>query len=243
MKVNNRKTSFVLHLDMLEDLDDMTVVEKAALLDFVVGYNNGTVSINDIPNGAEKRYFRLFANQFDRDTEKWEITREARSAAGKKGGRPKKQSKAKKANASLEKQSKAKKAVNVKVNGNVDVDEKGNEDVLSLVDLAAPKSTTEAKSISNDDCPYSEIVASYNEILGSELQTCKIATPARKAALRRTWAFLNHDTEAFRKYFQQVKASDFLCGRTKKSDWKSGFDWLMIQKNVVKIIEGNFANA
>ena len=84
--MEKRKTSFVLHLDMLEDIEEMTTEEKAELLDFVVGYNKGTLKIDDVKSGSSRRFFRLFANQFDRDHDKWMNTKQKRQEAGKKGG-------------------------------------------------------------------------------------------------------------------------------------------------------------
>jgi hypothetical protein len=113
--MEERKTSFVLHLDMLEDIQEMTNEEKAAFLDFVVNYNLGKINLEDIPAGATKRYFRLFANQFDRDHQKWMNTKEKRKQAGKKGGLAK-ASKPSKCYDSLANASDAKHKVNVNVN-------------------------------------------------------------------------------------------------------------------------------
>ena len=82
------KTSFVLHLDMLEDIADMNSEEKASFLDFVIGYNDGTITIDDVESASDRRFYRLFQKQFDRDTSKWLKTKASRSKAGKKGGRP-----------------------------------------------------------------------------------------------------------------------------------------------------------
>lgn len=73
-------------------------------------------------DAATSMAFSFIKSALDRDAEKWEEVREKRREAGKLGGRPKKQTKAKKANAFCEKQkkqSKAKKAVNENVNVNV----------------------------------------------------------------------------------------------------------------------------
>jgi hypothetical protein len=122
--MEERKMSFVLHLDMLEDIKEMTTEEKAAFLDFVCGYNLGTMSIDDIEAGATKRYFRLFANQFDRDHQKWMATKEKRKIAGQKGGLAK-ASKPSNCYDNLANASDAKHNVNVNVNSNVNA----NKDV------------------------------------------------------------------------------------------------------------------
>ncbi|RLC66171.1 MAG: hypothetical protein DRH97_06910 [Chloroflexi bacterium] len=115
--------SFVLHLDMLEDIKEMTTEEKAGFLDFVVNYNLGLVNLDDIEAGATKRYYRLFAKQFDRDHAKWMTTKEKRREAGKKGGL----AKASKCYDNLANASDAKHNVNVNVNGNINENENENE--------------------------------------------------------------------------------------------------------------------
>jgi hypothetical protein len=84
--MTERKTSFVLHLDMLEDIDEMTDAEKASFLDFAIKYNLGLINLEDIESAHDRRYYRLFANQFDRDHAKWMTTKDKRREAGKKGG-------------------------------------------------------------------------------------------------------------------------------------------------------------
>jgi hypothetical protein len=86
MTQKKEKESFVLHLDMLQDVKHMSIEEKAQFLDFVINYNEGRASIDDLEPGMFKSFMRLFANQFDRDTEKWEKTRQRRSESGRKGG-------------------------------------------------------------------------------------------------------------------------------------------------------------
>lgn len=71
--------------------------------------------------------FEPIKAQLTRDAEKWENTCKARSEAGKKGGRPKKQSKANKPIGFFEKQNKAKKADNDNDNDNVNVNDNVND--------------------------------------------------------------------------------------------------------------------
>jgi len=84
--MNEIKQSFVLHLDMLQDVKEMSDEEKAKFLDFIIGYNEGKASIDDVEHGMFRSFLRLFANQFDRDTDKWKATQRRRAEAGRKGG-------------------------------------------------------------------------------------------------------------------------------------------------------------
>jgi hypothetical protein len=119
------KESFVLHLDMLQDVKHMSIEEKAQFLDFVINYNEGRASIDDLEPGMFKSFMRLFANQFDRDTEKWEKTRQRRSESGRKGGLAKSSKCYEKPSKCYEKPSKAKHNVNVNVNVNKNENENG----------------------------------------------------------------------------------------------------------------------
>jgi hypothetical protein len=123
-KIKN-KESFVLHLDMLQDVKHMGIEEKAQFLDFVINYNEGRASIDDLEPGMFKSFMRLFANQFDRDTEKWEKTRQRRSESGRKGGLAKSSKCYEKPSKCYEKPSKAKHNVNVNENENKNKNENG----------------------------------------------------------------------------------------------------------------------
>lgn len=61
-------------------------------------------------SGALKMAFIFMSQQLERDGQKWEETCEARSEAGRKGGRPPKAKESKKTNCFFEKQKKAKEA-------------------------------------------------------------------------------------------------------------------------------------
>ena len=131
--MTERKTSFVLHLDMLEDIDEMTDAEKAGFLDFAIKYNLGLIKLEDIESAHDRRYYRLFANQFDRDHAKWVTTRDKRREAGKKGGQAK-ASKASNCHDIVAFASDAKHKGNVKVKEKVNVKDNVNVNDKHMVD-------------------------------------------------------------------------------------------------------------
>ena len=97
-------------------------------------------------------------------------------------------------------------------------------------------------------CPFEDIRASYNSILGDVLPKCRAVTDTRKRALRARWdeKHLTSDGEHssnqlayWDRYFQHVKASSFLTGNNKDS-WKPNFDWLIKKSNFVKVIENTY---
>lgn len=90
--MNTIKKSFVLHLDSLDVLDDLTSEQKAQLFDAIRDYHLGK-EVN--LSGLMKAVFTPFKNQFNRDLEKYKSVSERNRANGKKGGRPNKAEKQK----------------------------------------------------------------------------------------------------------------------------------------------------
>ena len=116
-------------------------------------------------------------------------------------------------------------------------------------------------------CPYQEIVKLYHEIL-PELPTVKVLNETRKAYLRSRWREILSKPELlsifvpehedmlmaserqkgllwFRRYFEYVKESDFLCGRCepgkgRASPFQADFEWLIRPTNFVKVLEGRY---
>ena len=116
------KKSFVLYCDSLEILSELSDENAGKLFKIIHQYVTDKDPKIDDP--FLKIAFIPIKMQLKRDLQKWEKTRQKRSEAGKLGGRPKKQTKTKKANALFDKQKKqdkAKKAVNVNDNVNVNV--------------------------------------------------------------------------------------------------------------------------
>lgn len=127
------RDSFVVYTEwgaQFELLDDK---QRSDLIMAIFDYQREK-PVQDL-DAATAMAFSFIKTALDRDAAKWAEVIEKRREAGKLGGRPKKQTKAKKANGFSEKQkkqSKAKKAVNENVNVNV------NENVLnkSPLDIA-----------------------------------------------------------------------------------------------------------
>ena len=111
------KKSFVLYADLIYTVEKLPDKKAGELFKHILKYvNDYKPETKDIIINIA---FEPIKQQLKRDLIKWSNIKEVRSEAGKLGGRPKKQTKAKKTNALFEKQTKAKKAVNVNVNDNV----------------------------------------------------------------------------------------------------------------------------
>jgi uncharacterized protein YdaU (DUF1376 family) len=95
------------------------------------------------------------------------------------------------------------------------------------------------KALSGEKINYQGIVDLYNRIL-PDLPKVKTITPKRRTAMKSCChvkpAFSGMDFwEAF---FEAVKKSDFLMGRSK--DWKADFDFLTTHSKFVKVYEGAY---
>jgi len=116
-------------------------------------------------------------------------------------------------------------------------------------------------------CPYSEVLALYREIL-PELPEVKVLNETRKAYLRTRWREVLSNSELlsifvpeyeqmlmtsdkqkglewFRRYFEYVRESDFLCGRieptgNRSTPFQADFEWLIRPTNFVKVLEGKY---
>lgn len=105
------KTSFILHIDSLKILDEMTDEQRGKLFHAIYRHQLGEKIECDF---WLKMAITPFINQFKRDDEKWQSTKQQRVIAGAKGG------KQKVANATKSKQ-KTPVSVNVNVNDSVNV--------------------------------------------------------------------------------------------------------------------------
>lgn len=97
--------------------------------------------------------------------------------------------------------------------------------------------STGVDGISSIHIHYQEIIDLFNSICVS-LNKVRNLTDTRKKKIKSAYKLLNGDYEGL---FKRVEESDFLSGRSGKWD-KCGFDWIMKQENMVKVLEGNYDN-
>jgi hypothetical protein len=98
------KTGFILHLDSLSVLDELTNEQAGILFKAIRDYNLGKEPELDF---AMRMAFIPFKNQFERDLEKYNNTCERNRNNGSKGGRPKKPTETQKTQVVFEKPKKA----------------------------------------------------------------------------------------------------------------------------------------
>jgi len=84
--MSNKKKSFLLHIDSLDILDDLTNGQAGVLFKAIKAYQHD----EEFPlDSVVKIAFSPFKNQFFRDDEKYTKTCERRAVAGSKGGKQK----------------------------------------------------------------------------------------------------------------------------------------------------------
>lgn len=110
------KKSFVIHIDSLDVLNDLSAEQTKEL---VIAWRDYNMGLEPKLNGLMNAVFKSFKNQFDRDLEKYKKTVERNKGNGSKGGRPPKtQDNPKKPSGLIENPSKPKKADNDSVSDN-----------------------------------------------------------------------------------------------------------------------------
>jgi len=84
--MSNKKKSFLLHIDSLDILDDLTNGQAGVLFKAIKAYQHDEEFLLD---SVVKIAFSPFKNQFFRDDEKYTETCKRRAIAGSKGGKQK----------------------------------------------------------------------------------------------------------------------------------------------------------
>ena len=84
-----------------------------------------------------------------------------------------------------------------------------------------------------------EIIDSFNTICGSLTQQKIYLTSKRRKKIENL--LLRHDVAEIKKVFGMIMQSDYLTGKGKEG-WKASFDWILVEDNYYKVLEGNYCN-
>lgn len=243
------KESFVLYTSQYEAVADLSVQQKGELFDALFQY----VSTGDEPKFTDrevKMAFNFIRIQIDRDNAKYAEVCERRRAAGRMGGRPRKQVDSSESNASDEKQKKQmvsdkSKKSKSKHNDNVndsdneyDNDNDGNTK-LSLgdtvsIDTSSFQTEKEKKEAyaAEEEKRFMAFFQYFNRAIassGSSIKPCKELDDDRRAALRRIFA--KYKTEDIQLAVRNMVYSNFANGRTAARKKACDIDWLLKPAN------------
>lgn len=121
---------------------------------------------------------------------------------------------------------------------NVNISSK-NDDISKQSKVEKSKVEKSRDSAQNPRIDYQGVVDLFHSICVS-LPKLRLLNDGRKKAIKAASERLKA-VGGFEALFNAVEESDFLTGRNGK--WSGcGFDWILKPANMVKIIEGNFAN-
>lgn len=138
------KNGFILYTDYIEQVEMLEAEQAKTLFLAVLKYaSGGELPEMDLPT---RLVFAFIRRQIDRENEKYAKTVETRKEAGKKGGRPEKQTDSEKTNGFHEKQNKAKKA-----NGFSEKQTEANENKKSLQEQVQDKEQDIKEKSSGED--------------------------------------------------------------------------------------------
>ena len=211
--MSTNKKSFLLHIDSLDILDDLTNGQAGVLFKAIKAYQHE----EDFPlDSIVKIAFSPFKNQFLRDDEKYIKTCERRAIAGSKGG------KQKVANASKCKQEVANVADNKNKNKNK-TNNKSNSDSKEICQQVA--------DAWNDKFPSLPQVVKVGQKRKSHIS-------ASINEFKKDFGFDSVDN--WKGLFDHAAKSDFLMGRS--TNWSMDFDFMINKSNLLKIIEGSYDN-
>lgn len=85
---------------------------------------------------------------------------------------------------------------------------------------------------------YQLIADMYNDTCVSFPRCTKLSEAREKALHAR---LKKYTVEDFKAVFEKAQQSDFLKGANNKN-WSANFDWLISDKNMAKVLDGNYAN-
>jgi len=212
-----KRKSFIVHIDSLSVLDELTDEQAGRLLRAMKSHHDGT---NYEMDSITKIVFSSFKSQFERDHANYVNTCKQRALAGAAGG------KQKVANASKSEQEVANLA---------DSDSKNVSDSENTKDtnVSLPEQ-------SSDRCPHNEIIKAWSEIL-PELRQPRVWDGQRMKDLATRWKSKDIDAASvdyWRDLFEYIRRSDFLMGRV--NNFSASLDWVVKSANYNKIIEGKY---
>lgn len=89
-----------------------------------------------------------------------------------------------------------------------------------------------------DKVKCSSIINSFNSICTSFPKVLSVSNDRKKAIKARLKTYSEADII---RAFEKAEASDFLKGKNGR-DWRANFDWIIADKNMAKILDGNYDN-
>ena len=103
---------------------------------------------------------------------------------------------------------------------------------------ATNNNTFNNNTYNSKNIKYKEVAEAFNTICVSYPKV-KSLSEARKKAIRAR--LRTYSLDDLKKAFEAMEQSDFLKGNS-SSDWSANFDWVMKDRNLAKVLDGNYKN-
>lgn len=113
-----------------------------------------------------------------------------------------------------------------------------DKDKNKIENKGSTYASSEAAPPAPEQISYQQIVDMYNSICKSFPSVRSLSESRKKAIKARLKTYTIEDIKTV---FENAEASSFLKGRNDRN-WSANFDWMISDKNMAKILEGNYAD-
>lgn len=231
------RESVIIYTSINEILQELSDEDKGKLFQAIIDYQlENPVNLT----GMLKLIFIQVRQQIDMNNQKYEDAKKKKSEAGKKGME------------NRWKKNNTVKNINNKNNTVITSDNKNNTVKNVITDDNKEKSVNNTDNkhnlygngniygniYGNDNINYKEIVDYYNDTCVS-LPKVKVVTDARKKTIKSR--LKKYTISDLFTVFDMASRSDFLNGKNDRG-WSANFDWLLNERNMAKVLEGNYSN-
>ena len=111
---------------------------------------------------------------------------------------------------------------------------KNNKQIENEKDIEEEK----IEPVVKEKIDYAAVVNMYNEICKAYPKVKSLSDSRKKAIKAR---LVKHTMEEIKEVFEKAEASDFMRGCNSKN-WQASFDWMIMDRNMTKILDGNYDN-
>lgn len=215
---NHKKPSFLVYLDNEVVIQKLPDEDAGKLFKALFLYSREKTKPDFDDNLALSITFDILSTAIDRDAERYYNRCQKNRENGRKGGRPR--------------------------NNQPLIDETEKSERFFAKPKKADKDMDKDKDMDMDMDRDRDII-NYQQIADLYNATCvsfpalKILSDSRKKSIKAR--LKTYTVDDFKKVFELAEGSDFLKGKNDRN-WKANFDWLIAEKNMIKVLEGTYEN-
>lgn len=118
-----------------------------------------------------------------------------------------------------------------------EIEKEKDKEIDTEIEKEKEETAAELPAPSRPPVPYEAIKDFYNQVCVS-FPRCTAMSESRKKAIKARFTS-GYTLEDFKKVFVKAEGSSFLKGRNDRN-WTATFDWMIKDRNMAKILEGNY---